>query len=175
MMIKRLDVIGAFWLLLAFPMSSTLWAADRVALTTPVSGVVKEVYVQVGQKVKKGDKLLALDDTRMRAKVMEAEAAMIRVKQETEDADKDLQRAQELFDRGVSSITELDAAKLRHARATASAREAEAQLIVAQKNLEDCVLRAPFDGVVKVREAEPGMYVASMLNPPTLIILGKTR
>lgn len=172
-MAKCPNMIRIAALLLAFPLSATSWSADKVRLTTPVSGVVKEVYVKVGQKVKKGDKLLALDDTRMRAKVMEAEAAMMRVKQETEEADKEFKRAQELFDRGVSSITELDAAKLRHARATASTREAEAQLIIAQKNLDDCVLKAPFDGVVKAREAEPGMYVPAQLDPPTLIILGK--
>lgn len=172
-MIKHPKTISVPALVLALFLPAASWAADRVRLTTPVSGVVKEVYVQAGQKVKKGDKLLALDDTRMRARVMEAEAALMRVKQETEDADKEFKRAQELFDRGVSSATELDAARLRHARATASAREAEAQLIVAQKNLDDCVLRAPFDGVVKVREAEPGMYVPAQLDPPTLIILGK--
>ena len=174
-MIKPLKAVSLSLFLATFSVCLPAWAADKVALTTPVSGVVKEVYVKEGQKVRKGDKLLALDDTRMRAKLMEAEAAMMRVKQETEEADRDLQRAQELFDRGVSSITELDAAKLRHARATASAREAEAQLIIAQKNLDDCVLRAPFDGVVKVREAEPGMYVPAQLNPPTLIVLGKAR
>lgn len=151
------------------------WAADRVPLTTPVSGVVKEVYVQVGQKVKKGDKLLALDDTRLKARAMEAEAGVTRSRQEAEDAERELKRAQELYDRGVSSTTEFDAAKLKHARAAANAQEAEARLIIAQKNLEDSVLKAPFDGVVRAREAEPGMYVPAQLDPPTLIILGKIR
>lgn len=168
-------LIKATALLLACSLSAIGWAADRVPLTTPVSGVVKEVYVQVGQRVKKGDKLLALDDTRLKARVMEAEAGMTRFKQEAEDADRDLKRAEELFDRGVSSATEFDAAKLRHARAAADAREAEARLVIAQKDLEDSVLRAPFDGVVRSREAEPGMYVPAAFNPPTLIILGKIR
>lgn len=162
-------------LLLAFALCATAWAADKVRLTTPVSGVVKEVYVQVGQRVKKGDRLLALDDTRLKAGVMEAEAGLMRVKQEADDAEREFRRAQELYERGVSSTTEFDAAKLRHARATASAREAEARLIIAQKNLDDSVLKAPFDGVVRAREAEPGMVVPAMLNPPTLIILGKNR
>lgn len=169
------NLIKASILLAAFTSCASSWAADRVSLTTPVSGVVKEVYVQVGQKVKKGDKLLALDDTILRARVMEAEAGFLRVKHEAEDADRDLKRAQELYDRGVSSTTEFDNAKLRHARATANAREAEARLIMARKNLEDSVLKAPFDGVVKAREAEPGMYVPAQLDPPTLIVLGKIR
>lgn len=168
-------MLKASMLLIAFSLTSTTWAADRVSLTTPVSGVVKEVYVQVGQRVKKGDRLVALDDTILKARVMEAEAGLARVKHEADEADRDFKRAQELYDRGVSSTTEFDAAKLKHSRATASAKEAEARLIIAQKNLEYAVLKAPFDGVVKVREAEPGMYVPANLNPPTLIVLGKNR
>ncbi len=174
-MIKDSKVLKAAMLVTAFSLAGTGWAADRVRLTTPVSGVVKEVYVQVGQRVKKGDKLLALDDTILKARVMEAEAGLAKVQQEADDANREFNRAQELYDRGVSSTTEFDAAKLKHARATASAKEAEARLIIAQKNLEYAVLKAPFDGVVKVREAEPGLYVPANLSPPTLIVLGKDR
>lgn len=174
-MIKAANMAKALMFMVLCSLAAVAWSADMVKLTTPVSGVVKAVYVQVGQRVKKGDKLLALDDTILRARVMEAEAGLMRVQQEAEDADRDFKRAQELYDRGVTSTTEFDAAKLRHARATASAREAEARLIIAKKNLEYSVLRAPFDGVVKAREAEPGMYVSTPLDPPTLIILGKGR
>lgn len=170
---EKMIRVPAFFAAMALAAAS--WAADRVPLTTPVSGVVKEVYVQVGQRVKKGDRLLALDDTRLKASVMQAEAGVMRARQEAEDAGRDLKRAQDLYDRGVSSTTELDAAKLKHARAAANAQEAEARLIIAQKNLEDSVLKAPFDGVIRGREAEPGMYVPAQLNPPTLIILGKIR
>ena len=174
-MIASKKMVKASAFLAVLMLAAASWAADRVKLTTPVSGVVKEVYVQVGQRVKKGDKLLALDDTRFKALVMEAEAGLMRVKQEAEDAEREFKRAEELFERGVSSTTEFDAAKLRHARAAAKAREAEARLIIARKNFEDSVLRAPFDGVVKAREAEPGMYVPTEFNPPTLIILGRIR
>ncbi len=159
----------------AMALAAVSWAADRVPLTTPVSGVVKEVYVQVGQRVKKGDRLLALDDTRLKARVMEAEAGVMRAGQEAEEAERELKRAEDLYARGVSSTTELDAAKLKHARVTAGAREAEARLIIARKDLEDSVLKAPFDGVIRGREAEPGMYVPAQLDPPTLILLGKIR
>lgn len=161
--------------LLAFSLVGASWAADKVNLTTPVSGVVKTVYVEAGQRVKKGARLLALDDTHFKALVMEAEAGLMRAKQEAEDAGREHKRAQELFDRGVSSTTEFDAANLRQARAAATLKEAEARLIIARKNLQDSVLKAPFDGVVSAREAEPGMYVPAGLNPPTLIVLEKAR
>ncbi len=156
-------------------LSMPLLAAGTVRLSTPVNGVVKEVFVQPGQRVKHGDKLLALDDTRQRARLMEAEAGLARLKQDAEEADKDLKRAEELYVRGVSATTELDAAKLRHARTTAEFKQADARRIIAQKNLHDTILLAPFDGIIKAREAEPGMVVAVECSPPTLIVLGKLR
>jgi len=128
-----------------------------IPLTTPVSGVVKSVFVSVGQRVKKGQPLLALDDTIYQARVMEAEAGVARAKEEGLDAERDLARAKELYSRAVSSTTELDAAKLRNARADAVTKEAQARLIIARKNQQDSILRAPFDGVVSARLVEPGM------------------
>lgn len=150
-------------------------AAGSVRLTTPVSGMVREVHAEVGQRVKKGDKLLVLDDVRFQAKVMEAEAGVMRARQEAEEADKDLKRAEELYARGVSATTELDAARLRQVRGAASLKEAEARLMLARKNLEDTVLKAPFDGVIRSREAEPGMVVPAEFNPPVLFILERSR
>lgn len=166
--------LPAFALSVAFA-ATPLMAADSVRLSTPVAGVVAEVFVQPGARVKKGEKLLALDNTRYQAGLAQAEAARTRLKLEAEEADKDLKRTEELYARGVGSTTELDAAKLRHVRATTALQEADARRQVAQKNLDDTVLRAPFDGVIKSREAEPGMVVSVDCTPPVLIVLGKPR
>lgn len=166
----------ALWALLLLLVSVSVSAGETtrmqgIPLTTPVSGVVKSVFVSVGQRVKKGQPLLALDDTIYQARVMEAEAGVARAKEEGLDAGRDLARAKELYSRAVSSTTELDAARLRSARADAVSKEAQARLIIARKNQQDSVLRAPFDGVVTARMAEPGMYVATALQPPTLMVL----
>ncbi|MEQ1668716.1 MAG: efflux RND transporter periplasmic adaptor subunit, partial [Sulfuriferula sp.] len=78
-----------------------------------------------------------------------------------------------LYDRAVSSTTEYDQARLRYARADGYYREAQAKLTIAKKNLEYTTLRAPFNGVVSKRLAEPGMVVSAELQPATLIILNK--
>lgn len=168
---KHALFVAAVWVVLP----SAAVAAEEVRLTTPVSGVVKAVYVAPGQAVRKGDRLLALDDVRYQARLMEAEAGQMRAQREMEDAGKEVQRAEELYARGVSSTTELDASRLRLARAEAALKQAQARYLLAQKDLEDTVLLAPFDGMVKSREAEPGMYVPAELSPPVLIILQKAR
>ena len=129
--------------------------AETVELATPVPGVVEQVAVKPGQRVKRGAVLLKLEPTRLQAAFDEADALAARAELDLADAAKDLARAEDLYARTVSSTTELDAAKLRRDRAAADARAAGARRTLARKNLDDAVLRAPFDGVVK-KIAAPG-------------------
>jgi RND family efflux transporter MFP subunit len=148
------------------------WSAGKVELTTRVPGVVEEVKVHAGQRVKKGDALVRLNSVVFEARVREAQADVDRGQVDEEDAKKDLDRGEELYKRTVTSTTELDAARLKFARAKASLEAARARLTIAQKDLADSVLRAPFNGVVVERLAEPGL-VTTECQSRTLIILSK--
>lgn len=148
-----------------------LWAADKVELTTRVSGVVEEVLVKPGQRVKKGAVLLRLDKTVLQARLDEATAAQAQADADEEDAGRDLERAEELFNRTVSSSSELEAATLRHTRAKAALSGANARRVIAQKNLADAELRAPFNGVVSSVPGGPGTVVAADCQPKPLIVL----
>lgn len=161
-------------LVLVFLGLSTLpaWSAGKVELTTRVPGVVEEVKVAVGQRVKKGDVLVKLNTVVYEARVKEAQAEVERNRVDEEDAKKDLDRAEELYKRTVTSTTELDAARLKYARAKAGLMAADAHLTIAQKNLTDAVLIAPFNGVVAERRAEPGI-VTTECQSKTLIILSR--
>ncbi|MDT3705367.1 MAG: efflux RND transporter periplasmic adaptor subunit [Thiobacillus sp.] len=150
-------------------------AADKLELTTRVSGVVAEVLVKPGQRVKKGAVLLRLDTTVLQARLDEASAEEARARADEADAKRDMERAQELFNRTVSSTTELDAAVLRHARAQANLTVAAARRTIAQKNLDDAELRAPVDGVVNALPGGIGTVVTAECQPKTLVILSPGR
>lgn len=163
--------------------SQPLWAADvtavlqwsqRVELSSPVSGVVQAVQVDVGDQVKKGQTLLSLDGTTYQAKVAENRAAMSRYNEEMAEAKRDLARTNELHERTVIATVELDQARLRHARAQALLAEAQARLKQNQKELDESVVRAPFDAVVVARQVEPGQTVAARLQPQTLLVLARS-
>ena len=151
--------------------ASPLWAAEKVELTTRVSGVVVEVLVKPGQRVKKGAVLLRLDKTVLQARLDEAMAEQARADADEEDARRELERAEELFNRTVSSTSELEAARLRHARAKAALSGANARLVIAKKNLSDAELKAPFDGVVSSVPGGPGTVVTADCQPKPLVIL----
>ena len=151
--------------------ASPLWAADKVELTTRVSGVVDEVLVKPGQRVKRGAVLLRLEKTILQARVDEATAEQARAQADEADAKREIDRAQELFNRTVSSTTELDAAALRYTRAQAALAGANARRVIAQKNLRDAELKAPFDGVISAVPGGPGTVVAADCQPKPLVIL----
>ncbi|MCA1978684.1 MAG: efflux RND transporter periplasmic adaptor subunit [Thiobacillus sp.] len=155
----------------AFGIFGAAWAGAGVELTTRVSGVVEEVLVKPGQQVKKGAVLLRLDATVLRARLDEAAAELARAEADAADARHDLERAQELFNRTVSSTSELDAAKVRDARAQAAVQAAKARQAIAQKNLADAALRAPFDAQVVAIPGQPGTVVAAECQPRPLLVL----
>ena len=158
------------------------WAADvpallqwsqRVALSTPVSGVVQSVYANVGERVKQGQVLATLDATVYQAGVAESQANIARAKVEEQDAKRNLDRIQELYKRTVISTSELETAQTRYGRAKAQLNETQANLKRTQKLLSNAILRAPFDALVLARQVEPGQAVASQCQPQTLFVVAR--
>jgi len=158
------------WIVMGGFLAGAAQAAD-VELSTRVSGVVEDVLVKPGQSVKKGAILLRLNKVIFQAQVDEADAESERLRAEEAEAKRDLDRAQELYSRTVSSTSELDAAKLRYARAKSALNIATARLTIAKKNLMDAELRAPFNGVVAALPAAPGVVVAADCQPRVLVVM----
>ncbi len=157
----------------AADLPAVLQWSQRAELSVPVSGVVQSVNVEVGERVKKGQVLLALDSAILQAKVAEGQATISRLVAEAAEAKRELDRVQELYDRTVVATAELDMAKLKLVRAESLLAEARASLRQHQKMLADSSVRAPFDAVVVARQVEPGMSVAAGLQTQTLLVLAR--
>ncbi len=147
--------------------------ARTVTLSTPVPGVITEVLVQPGQRVKAGELLLRLDQRREQAGLQAAEARVAALDLRFGEAQRELARAQELYDQGLLSDTELMAARIAHAQARSEWQQARAVLERRRYALEHSVIRAPFDAWVVARQAEPGQVVASTMHPPPLLTLAE--
>jgi len=158
----------------AADIQATLQWSQRVELSPSVSGIVQIVNVEVGDMVKKNQVLLSLDSTAYQAKVAASQSEITRLNAEAEEATRELARVQELHDRSVTSTTELDQAKLQQVKNQSLLSEARARLQQNQKTLDDTSLRAPFDAVVVIRQAEPGLTVAAGLQPQMLLTLARS-
>ncbi len=147
--------------------------ASGYQITSPVSGVIKQVYVQSGKTVKPGDLLLEYDMTLIASNLLEAEALIKLAKVDLAEAKKERERAEELYDRTVLSDHELQQAKVLYSKASAQYASAKNQLVHAQWDKKHSKLYAPFQGrVVKVL-SYPGQYVNNKFTAQTLLILEK--
>ncbi len=170
-----LYVAGFCWV---FPVQAAEWAgqldwSQRVFLSAGVSGTVRQVLVQPGQSVKAGTLLVGIDSTPYRAALAEVRADIDRLTEEEADARRELDRVKELYARTVSSTTELDTARLRHAQARALLVAAQARSERARYQLSETEIRAPFDALVLERMAEPGMASAAQCQPPVLLAVAR--
>ena len=123
----------------------TLLARESVEIVTEVAGRITEVPVREGEQVEAGEPLFILDQVRARADLREAIA-------QRDDARSKYRRAAALFENRDVPESEVDERR--------SALEvAEARVEIAESRLRDRTIRAPFDGVVGLREVSPGAYV----------------
>lgn len=150
---------------------ATLQWSKRVELGVPESGVIQAVYADVGQKVAKGEKLLQLDDTVFKVTVKEASSILKSRVEQYKEAERELNRSQELYDRTVLSDHELQVAKNNKVKAAAERDQAQAALVKARQILKYSTLRAPFNALVLERKAQVGKVIAAKLKPDTLFVV----
>lgn len=147
--------------------------AQRVELSTLVSGAVTQVNVQPGQFVKAGELLLQLDNRQFKAELEKARAVVANASAEYDEANKEQDRTQQLHDRDLISDHELDVAKINANKATALLRKSEAVLVQAQLDLEYSEIRAPFDAVVLQKRVEANQVIVSSLKVEPLLVVAK--
>jgi len=133
----------------------------EVNLGFKVAGRVSELIVEEGQRVKKGDRLAALDSAEMENIVAQNSAAVAVVEAEQERARKDYDRAVALVESGVLPAQQLDSAKKSYDSAMAQLRQTRAALSASRDRLRDMVILAPVSGVILRKNSEVGETVAA--------------
>jgi membrane fusion protein, multidrug efflux system len=123
----------------------TLRAAESVVLKSELAGRISKILFADGTAVKAGSPLVVFDSAIQQAQVNQARA-------ERDLAAAKLRRTQELFEKQFLSAAALDDAK-------ASEQIAQARLALAQAMLDKMSLKAPFDGVIGIRQISVGDYV----------------
>jgi membrane fusion protein (multidrug efflux system) len=144
-------VVGlVYWCFFLRPYISTDDA--RVAATVvrvaseSVGGRVTKLNVDVGSHVKKGDVLVEIDHRISEAKLRVAQAR-------ADFTSKELIRTQRLVKEGGLPIKNLDTAQ-------AEAEKAQAELQLAQVDVEDTTIRSPLNGIVVQKVIEEGDVVS---------------
>jgi RND family efflux transporter MFP subunit len=130
-----------------------------VALGSKVAGTVERVFVEDQEKVKKGQLLCQIDDRDYRNDVVKAEQKLASEKALFALAKKDYLRSEKLFRGRYLSAQDYENARFQYEASAKDVDAAQALFDSAQVNLSYTQVRAPGDGVVAVRTAQPGMQL----------------
>lgn len=151
--------------------SGGLQPVTSVDVSSQVSGLIKEVFVDYNTPVKEGDVLARIDAATYEQKLKSAEADLASTKASAMLTRATTNRTRELFKRNLVTQQELD-------QAEAELAQSEAQLLIRSASVEDakvnlarCTIYAPIDGIVMQRATEVGKTVAASLNAPTLFVI----
>jgi len=145
--------------------------ARKVEMRFPISGVVVKVNTDVGNLVKSNELLSSLDARALQAEVDNRRALLMARTSEFEETQRELQRAQELYDRTMLSDHDLQLAKNKLVLDKANKISAQANLVQARVTLEHSQLRAPFNAIVLQKNVEVGQSVIIGENQPFILLL----
>jgi RND family efflux transporter MFP subunit len=153
--------------------SGNVRTADRSRVAAREAGVVTEAPVREGQRVKRGEILAKIDGARIAldlaviaAERTTAEADLAQRRAERDRAVKDLGRLERAGQKDAAPLREVDEARAVAKVAELRVQAAEANLLVLdarsatlRRRADDCVVKAPFDGIVVARHASPGAWI----------------
>jgi RND family efflux transporter MFP subunit len=151
-------------------------ARRQATVSAKITGKVAEVLIEEGQRVREGEVLARLDDSEAKAQLALARAQLAAARSQLAElranlaqAERDYTRQQELARRELVSTQSLDAAlaqrdmiRARLGAATEQVGVATESARVAQVQLDNTVIRAPFSGVIVAKAAQPGEIVSPM-------------
>jgi RND family efflux transporter MFP subunit len=148
------------------PAPSRAWdgvvaAVEHAELTAQTAGRVRDVAVDVGDRVAAGQVLLRLSAAEQRAGVDSAQAQLRAAAASADEAEASYRRYAALSAAQYVSRAQLDQARATRDAALAARQSAAAQLAQARQPADYTVIRAPFAGVVSARRVQPGEAVAA--------------
>jgi RND family efflux transporter MFP subunit len=154
--------------------SGYIVARRRATVSSKVTGKVFEVHLEEGQRVEAGEVIARLDDSNWRAALAQSNAQLQQAQANLASAQTAYDDAKPIFERNeqqkaaaVISAQSFDEAKAQYnvahnnlLIAQSALDSARAGVTVAQRSLDDTVIRAPFAGIVTEKAAQPGEMVS---------------
>ncbi len=141
-------------------LSGSLRALDLATVKARVAGEVREILVREGEAVRAGQVVARMDATEYEAKLAQARGNLNSAKAQQEIAANARDNNAALVDKGFISKNAFDNSASQFAAAKASVDATQGAVDVAQKQLNDTVLRAPIAGLVSTRNVQPGEKVS---------------
>ena len=141
---------------------------QRIDVTTRLSGYIRAVPVQEGDRVRQGQVLVRLDTSDVEASIRQAQAGVSAAEAAFRDAEVDRGHFQQLFEHGTISDNEFRKVVLKDEAAEETLKQARAALDMACVQREYAAIKSPVDGTVVARSklvgdlAVPGVPILTL-------------
>jgi RND family efflux transporter MFP subunit len=147
----------------------SLVAKRESRLGPEVRGRIAKIMVQEGDRVAEGDPLFQIDPEPYELALRQAQARHDRARAEREQLEEDLARGRKLRSQEILAEQRLDQLGTSLEVARAAEREAGEAVALAQRNLEQTMVRAPYDASVAARLEDEG--TTALVQPQTIVIV----
>ncbi|MDP6610003.1 MAG: efflux RND transporter periplasmic adaptor subunit, partial [Vicinamibacterales bacterium] len=137
----------------------TVESASMSIVASEMAGLVTELPAREGMAVSQGDILASLRSTNLELRMQATESELREAEARAQLAERELERARDLFADELFSQQQLDGAEFEFNARIGKQAQLEADLAVLQDDLERSVIRAPFDGVVVDEQTEVGQWL----------------
>lgn len=134
-------------------------ATRQSTVSAQISGRVKEILFDVGDRVKKGQVIVRIDEREAEQSVAGSQAQLLRAQAAMQQAKSDYERARQLFEQKFISQAALDKAQADYKMALAAAAASEAGAKESELAHGYTAVVAPYSGVVGARLVEVGEMV----------------
>ena len=148
----------------------TVTAYNTVTIKTRVDGQLLQVNVREGQAVRKGQLLLQIDPRPYEAALAQAEGQLTKDQANAKNAEAEAARYTALYQAGVVSKESQQAQISTAGQATGSIQADQAAIQAARVNLAYTKVASPIDGIVGLRQVDPGNIVHAADTTGLLVI-----
>jgi membrane fusion protein (multidrug efflux system) len=139
--------------------SGQLLAKEHAEIASEVEGVVTELPVDEGDPVEAGQLLLAIDPEKRGLSAQNSRAQLADAQAALAEAQREYDRVLVLHEKGIASDSVRDQRATTLSRARSQVAAARAGYGVAEREVRDAIVRAPFSGWVARRDVSRGEYV----------------
>ncbi len=138
-------------------------AYKKIVLNPDIGGKIARIYVEEGDRVKKGQVLAELDTRAIQLQVEQAEAQLAVAEANYNDAKHNLGRWDRLRKENAVSEQQYEQIQLAYEAADSQRQQARAAVNLAKYNLDVSIMEAPFDGIIASKNAEVGDVVNPLM------------
>lgn len=139
--------------------TGTVKAENSVAVHARVTGYVVEKFVKGGDQVVAGQPLYRIDSRQYESNVATAEANVARANADYKNAETDLDRYETLASQDAIARQRVDTQRSATEQAKAAVEAQQAALKIAQDNLGDTIIYAPYSGTLSMDAVDVGTFV----------------